>query len=346
MNELKRRLIDEWQGGFPLCERPFAVVAEQLGSSEDSVLQALRELLADGTLTRFGPLYQIERLGGAFSLAALRVSEADFDRIASIVNGFLEVAHNYRRNHVFNMWFVLATETPAGMNDAIERIAAGTGLPVFNFPKEREYFIEARFAVGAGRVERAASAKEPSPPTPLPKGEGGIEPSPPAFLPLGERGVAMQVLKPLVLATQAGLPLVPQPYHAIAAQLGTGAATIIAGLRILLDVGAIRRIGVVPNHYRIGYAANGMTVWDVADEVVDALGERVGALEFVTHCYRRPRHRPDWPYNLFAMAHGASRDEVATKADRIAEILGDACRARDILYSTRILKKTGLRLSG
>lgn len=155
----------------------------------------------------------------------------------------------------------------------------------------------------------------------------------------------MRALKPLVLATQAGLPPILQPYHAVAAQLGTDAATVIAGLRILLDAGAIRRIGAVPNHYRIGYAANGMTVWDVADEKVDELGEQVGALEFVTHCYRRPRHLPDWPYNLFAMAHGASRDEVAAKAGRIAEILGDACRARDILYSTRILKKTGLRLA-
>ena len=332
MDELKRRLIDDWQSGFPLCERPFAVVAERLGTSEDAVLQALRELLADGTLTRFGPLYQIERLGGAFSLAALQAPEADFDRIAGIVNGFPEVAHNYQREHAFNMWFVLATETPAGMNDTVERIATATGLPVFNFPKEREYFIEARFVVGAGRVQNSASpAQHPSPPAPLPP---------------GERGVSVQALKPLILATQAGLPLTPQPYHALAAQLGSDVEAVIAGLQALLDAGAIRRIGVVPNHYRIGYAANGMTVWDVADEVVDELGQQVGALEFVTHGYRRPRHLPDWPYNLFAMAHGASRDEVAAKAERIAEILGDACHAHDILYSTRILKKTGLRLSG
>ena len=333
MNELSRRLIDEWQGGFPLCEQPFAVVAGRLDASEDAVLGALRELLANGTLTRFGPLYQIERLGGAFSLAALQAPEADFERITHIVNGFPEVAHNYRRDHAFNLWFVLATETPAGMNDTVERIATVTGLPVFNFPKEREYFIEARFAVGAGRVEGSAPpVKHPSPPAPLPL--------------TGEGRVAMQALKPLILATQAGLPLTPQPYHALAAQLNSDAETVMAGLQALLDAGAIRRIGVVPNHYRIGYAANGMTVWDVADEVVDKLGERVGALEFVTHCYRRPRHLPDWPYNLFAMAHGASREEVTTKADCIAEILGDACRARNILYSTRILKKTGLRLNG
>ncbi len=327
MNELRRRLIDEWQGGFPLCEQPFAVVAERLDTSEDAVLQALRELLADGTLTRFGPLYQIERLGGVFSLAALQAPEVEFERITCIVNEFPAVAHNYRRDHVFNMWFVLATETPAGMNDAVARIATATGLPVFNFPKEREYFIEARFAVGAGRVRPSrlpAECKTASPLTPEQLAE----------------------LRPLIVATQAGLPLTPQPYHAIAAQLNSDEVTVIAGLQALLDVGAIRRIGVVPNHYRIGYAANGMTVWDVADELVDTLGERVGTLEFVTHCYRRPRHLPNWPYNLFAMAHGTRREEVAAKADRIAEILGDACRARDILYSTRILKKTGLRLNG
>lgn len=149
MNELKRRLIDEWQGGFPLCERPFAVVAERLESSEDAALQALRELLADGTLTRFGPLYQIERLGGAFSLAALRAPEAEFERIAAIVNAFPEVAHNYRREHAFNMWFVLATETPAGIGAAIARIEEATGLPVYAFPKEREYFVEMKLAARA-----------------------------------------------------------------------------------------------------------------------------------------------------------------------------------------------------
>ncbi|MBK7542274.1 MAG: Lrp/AsnC family transcriptional regulator [Candidatus Competibacteraceae bacterium] len=327
MNELKRRLIDGWQGGFPLVERPFAVVAERLGTDEGAVLRALRELLADGALTRFGPLYQIERLGGAFSLAALQAPEADFEQITALVNAFPEVAHNYRRDHALNMWFVLATETPAKMGDTVERISKATDLPVFNFPKEREYFIEARFGVGASGVNRSKPA-------------AGVS---------GKTALSRQRLaewRPLVLATQAGLPLTLKPYHALAARLNRDAATVMAGLQTLLDAGAIRRIGVVPNHYRIGYAANGMTVWDVADDKVDELGEQVGTLEFVTHCYRRPRHQPNWPYNLFAMAHGASREEVATKADRIAAVLGDACRARAILYSTQILKKTGLRLHG
>jgi DNA-binding Lrp family transcriptional regulator len=148
----------------------------------------------------------------------------------------------------------------------------------------------------------------------------------------------------LVRATQAGLPLVPRPYHAIAEQLGLDVAEVKTRLMGLLDRGVIRRIGAVPNHYALGYAANGMSVWDVADEEVDALGARVGRLDFVSHCYRRPRHLPDWPYNLFAMVHGRSRDEVESKVAAIAVVLGPACRARDVLYSSRILKKTGLRL--
>ena len=149
----------------------------------------------------------------------------------------------------------------------------------------------------------------------------------------------------LIVATQAGLPLVSRPYHQLASALGITAAEVQTRLRRLLDSGIIRRIGAVPNHYAIGYTANGMSVWDVADEHVDALGAMVGALDFVTHCYRRPRSLPEWPYNLFAMVHGGSRAEVEEKLARIALILGADRRAHDVLYSTRILKKTGLRLA-
>lgn len=148
----------------------------------------------------------------------------------------------------------------------------------------------------------------------------------------------------LIVATQSGLPLVSRPYHAIGEELGVGADEVMRRMRALLEAGIIRRIGAVPNHYAIGWTANGMTVWDVADDKVDALGAIVGALPFVTHSYRRPRALPAWPYNLFAMVHGSSRDECSAKALEIKALLGDACRANDILYSTRILKKTGLRI--
>jgi DNA-binding Lrp family transcriptional regulator len=149
----------------------------------------------------------------------------------------------------------------------------------------------------------------------------------------------------LIVATQSGLPLVPRPYHALADLLGMTALEVQQRLQCMIDRGVIRRIGVVPNHYAVGYTANGMSVWDVANEHVDTLGERVGRLDFVTHCYRRPRRPPDWPYNLFAMVHGSNRDEVGEKILHIAMLLGDACRSHDVLYSTRILKKTGLRIA-
>lgn len=148
----------------------------------------------------------------------------------------------------------------------------------------------------------------------------------------------------LIELTQAGLPLVPEPYAEIGAHMGTSAAWVQARLQAMLDAGLIRRIGAVPNHYKLGFVANGMSVWDVDDAHVDALGERVGALLGVSHCYRRPRHLPTWPYNLFAMLHGRSRDAVQAQAQEIRRLLGDACRGHDILYSSAILKKTGLRL--
>ena len=149
----------------------------------------------------------------------------------------------------------------------------------------------------------------------------------------------------IIRATQSGLPLVPRPYEAVGAALGISGEQVRERLQAMLDAGLIRRIGAVPNHYRLGFTANGMSVWDVADERVDELGERIGQLPFVSHCYRRPRKPPVWPYNLFAMLHGRSRDEVEQQAQEVAVLLGDACRSHDILYSTAILKKTGLRIS-
>ncbi len=149
----------------------------------------------------------------------------------------------------------------------------------------------------------------------------------------------------LIMATQGGLPRVSRPYDVVADQLGIEVGEVLRRLQRMLDDGVIRRIGAVPNHYALGYTANGMSVWDIDDARVDVLGARVGALDFVTHCYRRPRRLPDWPYNLFAMVHSRDRADVARRVSEIAALLGDACRAHDVLYSTAILKKTGLRIA-
>lgn len=148
----------------------------------------------------------------------------------------------------------------------------------------------------------------------------------------------------LIVATQAGLPLVPRPYEAVARELGLSADEVMARIARMQDAGVIRRIGAVPNHFRLGYAANGMSVWDVDDARVRELGRRVGALDFVSHAYHRPRHLPDWPYNLFAMVHGRDRAEVQRKVAEIAALLGEAAHAHEVIFSVRILKKTGLRL--
>ena len=149
----------------------------------------------------------------------------------------------------------------------------------------------------------------------------------------------------IIEETQGGLPLCAAPYAEVADSLGLDEADVIARIRAMKQTGVIRRIGIAPNHYRLGMTANGMTVWDVDDDVARGLGREVGALGFVSHCYLRPRARPVWPYNLFAMVHGGDREEVEEKRRSIADLLGPACRDSDVLYSTRILKKTGLRLA-
>lgn len=146
LDAIDRAIIDTLQGDFPLTERPYALAAERLGIVEADLLARLERMLADKVLTRFGPMFQIERMGGAFVLAALAVPEARYETVAAQVNALPQVAHNYRREHLLNMWFVLATEKPGGIAEAIAQIEAETGLPVHAFPKEREYFVQMQLA--------------------------------------------------------------------------------------------------------------------------------------------------------------------------------------------------------
>ncbi|PXW93393.1 AsnC family transcriptional regulator [Sphaerotilus hippei] len=152
------RLLTRLHGDLPLSDRPFADVAEELGCSEDVLIERLRHLLSRGVLTRFGPLFQIERAGGLFVLAALTAPEASYEQVAAQVNALPEVAHNYRREHALNMWFVVAAQTPALAEAALRRIEAVTGLPVLAFPKEREFFVELRLPLQSGAAEEAGHA--------------------------------------------------------------------------------------------------------------------------------------------------------------------------------------------
>ena len=149
LDELDRRIINALQGGFPISDEPYREVAESLGTTEAELLARLERLLADKVLTRFGPMFQIEEMGGAFVLAALAAPEARYEEVTALVNALPQVAHNYRREHALNMWFVLATETKAGIAEAIARVEQDTGLPVYAFPKEREYFVEMKLEARA-----------------------------------------------------------------------------------------------------------------------------------------------------------------------------------------------------
>jgi DNA-binding Lrp family transcriptional regulator len=319
------RLIDRLQLALPLTERPFADTGAALGLSEGAVIDRLDGMLKSGVLTRLGPLFQIERAGGQFILAALEVPPERLTEVSKQVNELPEVAHNYLREHRLNMWFVVAAETPEVAWATCDRIEAATGLPVHAFHKEREFFVGLYLPL-------LTPAQLAAPPSPPPQGHGHATHQ----LDSDDRA--------LMAATQAGLPLLPRPYDSVAALLGTTGPAVRQRLANLLAAGVVRRIAAVPNHYRLGYIANGMSVWDVDDEQVDRLGELIGSQPAVSHCYRRPRKPGVWRYNLFAMLHGHHREEVLAQAERVAALLGPACRAHDVLFSSAILKKTGLRL--
>lgn len=159
-----------------------------------------------------------------------------------------------------------------------------------------------------------------------------------------EGNILDEIDRKIIAATQHGLPLTRNPYHDIANQLNLEVKDVISRMQSMTDRGIIRRTGVVPNHYKLGFKSNGMTVWNVPEEKIKELGEKIGALDFVSHCYQRPRFLPEWPYNLFAMVHGKSHDEVHEKIKIIVELLEDDNRGHQVLFSTKILKKTGLRI--
>lgn len=318
-----REFINRCQGGFALAGRPFARLATRLGMDEAALLSLIRQLLDEGYLSRFGPIYDASRLGGGQTLAALSVPAADFDQVAETVNALPEVAHNYRREHRLNMWFVVAASSPAAIAETLGKIERRTGLPVYDFPKQREFYLGLWLRLGA---------------------DGAVDTVPPPVAALSPPVELDPVDYRIVSATQHGLPLVSEPVEALAVSLNLPAGEVLERLERMLATGAIRRIGAVPNHYRLGLRGNGMTVWDVPDALAVELGEQVGALDFVSHSYLRPRHPGVWRYNLFAMVHGGGRPAVVEKAERVAELLGGHCRARDVLFSTEVLKKTGLRL--
>ncbi|MCB1801481.1 MAG: Lrp/AsnC family transcriptional regulator [Gammaproteobacteria bacterium] len=292
---------------------------------EAVLIHTIRQLLDDGTLSRFGPLYDAAKLGGAVTLAAMTVPEQRFEQVAGFVNSLPAVAHNYRREHGLNMWFVVASERPQGVAECLAMIESTTGLRVYDFPKLREFYLGLWLHID---------------------GHGGVSTIPvPAESASPVAQSDQSSWKNIISATQAGLPLVTEPYRQLATQLGMPTTRLMDEMRAMLAGGVIRRIGAVPNHYRLGLRGNGMTVWDIPDDRVAELGALIGRQPFVSHCYERPRQPGIWPYNLFAMVHGCDRDEVLSKTARLRDLLGRSVRQSDVLFSSAVLKKAGLRVA-
>ncbi len=323
LNRLQRQLINQFQGGFPLARQPFSCVAASLGVGEASLFKTLKGLLDTGYLSRFGPLYNAEKIGGEVTLAALSASERNYDRVADMVNRYPQVAHNYRRDHQLNMWFVISAEHKGDIENVIQAIELETGLKVYNFPREKAFYLGLFLQLDEdGSVDTVSMPEE--------------QPAANHILPDEQD-------KKIISLTQSGLPLVSDPWASIAQQLNMPEDALLQRMQKMQDAGIIRRIGVIPNHYRLGLKANGMSVWNIPDERAIELGEKVAALDFVSHCYLRPRYESLWPYNLFAMVHGSDKAIAREKADKIKALLGEDCLGGEVLFSSAILKKTGFR---
>jgi len=330
-------VINAFQGGFPIVEHPYEPAAEALHErgiemSAGELFERVCELDEEGVLSRFGALIDAEAIGGTATLVALHAPEERFEEIADTVNGFHEVAHNYEREHPhLNMWFVLSVAADEDVEDVLARIEDATGQKTYNLPKQQEFRVEAKFPVDGPLREESVDLSH-------------LGPAPERT----DRDSLTPAERDLILEIQGGLPMTETPYADVAEALGADTDAVLRTLRRFNAEGKVRRVGLVPNHYALGYSENGMTVWNVPDELVEDVGKAVSAMDFVTHCYERPRHEGVWPYNFFAMTHGRDEAESEARIEQVRETMAEFFDVEeadwDTLFSTRILKKTGIRL--
>ncbi|MDS4028155.1 MAG: AsnC family transcriptional regulator [Candidatus Contendobacter sp.] len=323
MDDADLELLNCFQRDFPLTTYPFRVIAERLGWSENAVLAVLRRLRDEGKVSRVGAVFATRRLGVS-TLAALSVPSTRLDAVARLVNDYPEVNHNYQREHEYNLWFVLTAASKSRLHAVLTEIETKAGLPVLDLPLLEEFHIDLGFDLrNGGRT--TPLAPHPSPP----RGEEIVE------IDLDEMD------RRLLAALQPGLPLVSQPYHALAQSLGSSEQNVLERLRHWLEQGAIKRLGVIVRHRALGYRANAMVVWDIPDAEVSAVGRVLAAESGVNLCYRRPRRLPDWPYNLFCMMHGRQREQVLERIERLRIERNLTACSCNVLFSTRCFRQRG-----
>ena len=327
IDDIDAALIDGNQSDFPVVERPFRQVGADLGIDETAALDRVERLRERGIFRRFGAVLNPPVIGSS-TLAAVRAPAERFDEIAEIINGHRQVNHNYRRDHEWNMWFVVTAASLEKRNEIIAEIESETGCTVLVLPMVTDYYIDLEFPVVNGdRFARESVASTSVDAT-------RISETAAADLSALDRR--------LILEIQDGFPLSETPYRDIASAVDAPAADVVEAIGTLAADGCIKRIGCIVNHIVTGFDSNCMVVWDVPNADLDTYGETVGELPYVTLCYHRPR-RPEqgWPYNLFTMIHGRDQDAVDEKIDELAEEYLPVNHER--LYSTETLKQTGAR---
>jgi len=337
LSTVDRAVINAFQGGFPVVNRPFESAATALEDrgvdiTPEELLNRIRMLNHNDVLSRFGALVNAEEIGGTATLVAMHAPKNRFDSVVEAVNDHREVAHNYEREHPhLNMWFVVSVADADRVETVLNEIEQETGQETYNMPKQQEFRVEAKFLLDGPIADGDIDCSDIGP-TPEPINRRTLTPP--------ERDLIVEI--------QGGLPISETPYHDVADAIEADPSWVIETIARFNLEGKIRRVGVVPNHYSLGYTENGMTVWDVPDAQVETIGPAVASLPFVTHCYHRPRHEDVWSYNFFAMTHGRSVEESERRIQMIHEIMNEHWDVTDddwdSLFSTQILKKTGIRI--
>ncbi|HEV7493809.1 AsnC family transcriptional regulator [Baekduia sp.] len=324
LDEFDKKLLDTMQGKFRIVPRPYAEVATLLGVEEETVLSRVRELIEQRIIRQVTPIFDTRALGYQSMLVAAKVDPEHPWRPAKIVNDHPGVSHNYLRNHEFNMWFTLATEpdSPLGLDGTLEVLKAETGaesvrqLPTLKLFKIR---MDLEMSGDTETLAKAAQIVEPV----------DIEPQP-----------YDELDKAVIRATQGDLPVVSEPYADAARELGMPVDGLIAHLEGMVERGLLRRVAAILFHRRAGFSANGMGVWKVPEDQVLEAGRRMAAFRGISHCYERPTYA-DWPYQLFTMAHGRSKEECDAILDAVRDEVG-CIEDRATLYSSTEFKKVRL----
>jgi DNA-binding Lrp family transcriptional regulator len=323
LDELDRRVLNLMQGSFPIAPRPYAAVAAAAGCTEAEALARVRRLLEQRIIRQVTPIYDTRALGYSSMLVAAKVDSQHPWRAARIVNSHPGVSHNYLRNHEFNMWFTIAVERDSrlGLDGTLDVLTALTGAESMRqLPTLRLFKIRMDLEM-EGDTKALASPSAEATPAPL------------EAVDYDERDVAV------IRATQGDMPIEPEPYTRAAAILGIGESELLAHMEGMRERGLLRRVAAILYHRRAGFSANGMGVWKVAPDQVEALGPRMASYRGISHCYQRPTYE-DWPYSVFTMAHGRSKEECDAVLDAIAADTGISERAT--LYSSTEFKKIRL----